>query len=263
MTVDKTYSIAVSGKGGVGKTNISALLIRQLSEKGRVLAIDADPDSNLPQALGVTVSKTVGDIRESVMDAAGDGTDSQKGLQTFRKGLDSLVKETDRFDLVVMGRSEGEGCYCAINHVLRQVIDTRMEGYDFTVIDCEAGLEHLSRRTTADVSLMIVVTDPTFYGLMAAKRIGEISEELLINFGKTIVVLNKVTEETRDYFDEMAGKNGLNVDAYIPYSSEITDIDASGGSVFDLPTKCETFKAVEELCRHIPMPHSAQHLEGN
>ena len=192
MTDNKTFSIAVSGKGGVGKTNISALLIRQLSEKGRVLAIDADPDSNLPQSLGVTVTKSVGDIRESVMNAAAQETESgKKGLRTFREGLDGLVEETDRFDLVVMGRSEGEGCYCAINHVLREVIDTRAKGYDFMVIDCEAGLEHLSRRTTADVSLMIVVTDPTFYGLMAARRIGEISKELLINFGKTIVVLSR------------------------------------------------------------------------
>ncbi|MDY6853625.1 MAG: AAA family ATPase [Thermodesulfobacteriota bacterium] len=263
MTIDKTFSIAVSGKGGVGKTNISALLIRKLSKNGSVMAIDADPDSNLAQALGVEVSKTIGDIRESVMDAAKDGTESQKGVQTFREGLYSLVEKTDRFDLVVMGRPEGEGCYCAINHVLRQVIDTRRKEYDFIVIDCEAGLEHLSRRTITNINLMILVTDPTYYGLTAARRICDISRDLIIKFDRTILVVNKTTEKTRDYLDEIVRENGLNVDAYIPYSFEITDMDVSGGSVFDLPMNCKAFRAVEELCSYILMPHPAKQLEGN
>jgi len=167
------------------------------------------------------------------------------------------VEETERFDLVVMGRPEGEGCYCAINHIIRQVIDTRAKGYDFTVIDCEAGLEHLSRRTTADLSLMIIVTDPTLYGLMAAKRIGEISRELLINFGQILMVANKITCETRDYFEKMARENGLEIDEYIPYAPEIANLDASGGSIFELPANSEAFITVEKLCRHIPMLHTS------
>ena len=249
--IGETFSIAVSGKGGVGKTNISAMLIRHLCEKGTVLAIDADPDSNLPQALGIMVSKTVGDIRESAVKKVAQNNLSGNEMQVFGQDLKELVEGTDRFDLVVMGRPEGEGCYCGINHIIRQMIDTRAEEYDFTVIDCEAGLEHLSRRTTNNISLLIVVTDPSYYGLMAAKSIEEMRRDLLINFGQTLLVANKVRDNIKDHIDKIAIENGLKIDAYIPYSTEIASLDATGGSVFELPLQSEAFIAVERLCKYI------------
>ena len=199
MQVNKGFTIAISGKGGVGKTNISALIIRHLSKEGTVLAIDADPDSNLPQALGVKFGKSVGDVREAIAETpsysrTGGAVDK---LKSFETALYQIIEEVHGFDLVVMGRSEGEGCYCAVNHVLRQVIDARASSYDFVVMDCEAGLEHLSRRTTRDVDLMIAVTDATRNGLITAKRVQEIAKELRVDFGDIVTVANRITEETK------------------------------------------------------------------
>jgi hypothetical protein len=149
----KGITIALSGKGGVGKTFISSMLVKRLSEHGSVLAIDADPDSNLPQALGVNVTKTVGQSREDIINAPMRSPVTNAKQEYLEQSIHQSIEEFPRFSIIVMGRSEGEGCYCAVNHVIRGVIDTRARGYDFTVIDCPAGLEHLSRRPTRDQEL--------------------------------------------------------------------------------------------------------------
>ena len=166
--------IAVSGKGGTGKTLVSSLLIKILSETGKdVLAIDADPDSNLPEALGVEVVKTVGDIREELKQETAEGK-IPAGMNKWDildyKIMESVV-ESPEFDLVVMGRPEGSGCYCAVNNMLRKIIETLSSNYDFIIIDTEAGLEHLSRRTTQNVNVMLIVTDISKRGFLTAQRI--------------------------------------------------------------------------------------------
>jgi len=150
-----------------------------------------------------------------------------------------------------MGRSEGEGCYCAINHVIRQVIDTRARGYDFTVVDCHAGLEHLSRRTTRDIDIMLVVTDPTKNGMQTAKRIIELSKELLIEFGAILVVANRVTGENKSRVDQMAQENGLEIAAYIPYEPLVAQFDLLGKPVTEIPEDSPAFIAIDEICKKI------------
>lgn len=250
--VNKGFTIAVSGKGGVGKTGISTLLIRGLSKRGYVLAIDADPDSNLPHALGITVKKSVGDIREAIMHAPARSPEAGHKGEAFHTALHEAVEEGDNnIDLLVMGRPEGEGCYCPVNNILRQVIDAKANSYDFTVIDCEAGLEHLSRRTTRDVDLMVAVSDPTWNGLLTAKRVQELAKELQVSFSDVMLVANKVTAETRPGLERMVQENGLEIAVYVPYDPEIALADALGKPIIELPEDSPASRAVAGLCDKI------------
>lgn len=249
--MNKGLTIAVSGKGGVGKTFLSAMLIRRFFEYGSVLAIDADPDSNLPEALGVTVAKNVGGAREAILNAPARSKVASSKQEALELALHEAIEEFPKFDVIVMGRSEGEGCYCAINHVIRQVIDTRARGYDFTVVDCHAGLEHLSRRTTRDIDIMLVVTDPTKNGMQTAKRIIELSKELLIEFGAILVVANRVTGENKSRVDQMAQENGLEIAAYIPYEPLVAQFDLLGKPVTEIPEDSPAFIAIDEICKKI------------
>ena len=174
-----TTTIALAGKGGVGKTTLAGLIIRYLSSKqtGPVLAIDADPSSNLNMVLGMDLDWTVGDIREDLLKQvqkslhqSGAAMGGLPGGVTKHDYLDyqirSSLEEGDLVDLIAMGRSEGQGCYCAVNHNLREVVDSISKNYQYVVIDNEAGLEHLSRRTTRDVQHLIIVSDPSQRGIV-------------------------------------------------------------------------------------------------
>jgi len=244
-------SIAVSGKGGVGKTFMSSMLVKRLSKYGTVLGIDADPDSNLPEALGVSVTRNVGEARESISNAPARSKVASAKEDYLKLSLHEAVEEFPEFDLIAMGRAEGEGCYCAVNHVIRQVIDSRARGYDFTVVDCHAGLEHLSRRTTRDVDVMLIVTDVTKNGMLTAKRIKELSEELSIEFGASLVIVNRVTEEIKPQAAQMAQQLGLDIAAYIPYEPLVAQYDLMGKAVTGIPSDSPASIAIDELCRKI------------
>jgi len=247
----KGFRIAISGKGGVGKTMLAALLVRNLSKVGSVLAIDADPDANLASALGVKVKKTVGQVREFIIEASPRslaGTDKASALEM---ALHDIVVETEGFDILVMGRSEGPGCYCAINNIVRQVIDYKANSYDFTVLDCEAGLEHLSRRTSQDMDLMIVVTEPTLNGILTARMVHELASELSISFLEIVVVANKVTPETKPAVERLAQENGLKIAAYIPYDPQVSRLDVLGEPIIKLPEAAPASQAVKDFCSWI------------
>ena len=247
----KRLSIAVSGKGGVGKTNLAALIIRTLSKVGSLLAIDADPDSNLPQALGVNVRNTIGNQREAIMYAPIRSETTLRKPQALEVALSDAIEEFADFDVVVMGRSEGEGCYCGVNNIIRQVIDFRSDSYNFTVIDCEAGLEHLSRRTTRDIDFLLLITGPTKNGILTAKRIKDLSQELAVNFGTVLVVANKVTSEVVEVLNNTAAENGLEVFASVPYDSMLAEFDIVGRPVMELSEDSPASLAVADLCNRI------------
>lgn len=242
--------IAVSGKGGVGKTLVAALLVKELVERkaGSVLAIDADPDANLAGALGVTVEKTIGDIREDISHGLPANVEKRTYLES--KAFEITV-ESDGFDLISMGRPEGSGCYCALNHMLREVIDTTTKAYDYTVIDAEAGLEHLSRRTTQNVDTMLVVTDASHRGLETAKRIKELAKELEIEFRGLKLVLNRVTEENKETLREEASKVDIPVIAEIPEDANVSKYDLSGKPLIELPGDSLACVAVKELAGNL------------
>ncbi|HIE33621.1 MAG TPA: ATP-binding protein [Candidatus Altiarchaeales archaeon] len=246
--------IAVSGKGGTGKTLISTLLIRYLSEEGirAILAIDADPDSNLAEALGVEFERTVGDIREEFMELnLPAGSERKKYLES--KAFEITV-ETDKFDLIVMGRPEGSGCYCAINHMLREIIDHTIEAYEFTVIDTEAGLEHLSRRTTQGVDIMVIVTDPSVKGFKTAERIKSLAENLELNFKRILLVVNRFDESNsnlRDILEKKARETGISEIHYIPEDPLVNEYDLQGKPVVDLPEDSKSYMAAKGLADSI------------
>ena len=246
--------IAVSGKGGTGKTLVSSLLIKSLTSTGKdILAIDADPDSNLPEALGVDVHKTVGDVREELKEDTAKGripTGMNKWDILDYKIMESII-ETPNFDLLVMGRPEGSGCYCAVNNMLRRIIENLSSNYDVIVIDTEAGLEHLSRRTTQNVDVMLVVTDKSKRGILTAQRIGQLAEELEIKFQELYLVLNRVNAENEEEILKKAKETGLEMVGVIYEDDEVTQYDIEGRPLVELPDESKTVKTVSGILSRI------------
>ena len=246
--------IAVSGKGGTGKTLVSSLLIKALSDTEKdILAIDADPDSNLPEALGVDVHKTVGDVREELKEDTAKGR-IPAGMNKWDildyKIMESII-ETPNFDLLVMGRPEGSGCYCAVNNMLRRIIENLSSNYDVIIIDTEAGLEHLSRRTTQNVDVMLVVTDKSKRGILTAQRIGQLADELEIKFQELYLVLNRVNTENEEEILKKAKETGLEMAGVIYEDDEVTQYDIEGRPLVELPDESNTVKAVSGILSRI------------
>ena len=242
--------IAISGKGGTGKTMFSTLLVKALSKKtNNLLVIDADPDSNLPETLGVSVETTIGDIREELKRRINEGNlPAGMTKQDFLMSkIYEIIVETNDFDLLVMGRPEGSGCYCSVNNWLRQIIDNLAKSYDYVVIDTEAGLEHLSRRTTQNVDVMIVVSDASKRGLGTAKRIKKLANELEIKFKEIYVVANKVNDENKTIVEENAKELGLNLIGKLPFNEEIAKYDLVGKPLYDIDENNEVYKIVENI----------------
>ena len=211
------HVFAVSGKGGTGKTVFSALLTRALIKKGTVLAIDADADSNLPEVLGAEVDGTVGDIREELLRKKSELPPTYTKDLWLEGKTHEILSENKGFDLLVMGRPEGPECYCMVNNLLRRIIDMLSQNYAYTVIDSEAGLEHISRRTTIGVQDMIVVADGSQQSFNTAARIKKLAEEFKARFNNLYLVVNRT--KTPDM--AKAEKTGLTVLGYIPYDPEI------------------------------------------
>ena len=232
---------------------VAALLIRRLSEMDRyeLLAIDADPDSNLPEALGVKVEKTIGDIREDLLEKR----DKMPPTMSWRSQLEydafGAMVETDKFDLIAMGRPEGKGCYCAANHVLREIIDSIAKNYDIVVIDAEAGLEHLSRRTTQDVDIMLIVTDPSKRGITTASRIKELAGEMEIKFKEIFIIVNRVTPDLESRIPEFTEGVDIEVIGTVPEDGEITEYDFKGRPLIELPPDSKALNAVNEIADKI------------
>lgn len=247
----KGGTIAIAGKGGVGKTCLSALLVRKLTQFGSVLAVDGDPDSNLPLALGVEVKKTLGDARESIANAPRHIRGMMTKEEYAKASLQESIEEFDKFDLVVMGRPEESGCYCFVNKLVRQLIDFRIGSYDFTVIDCHAGLEHLSRRTTKGVDFMIAVTEPTKNGILTAKRVVDLARDIAIDVGSIMVVANKVSSDIKPVVDKIAKENSLKIDAYIPFDDEMLHLQSLGRPVVDLSLDSPVSIAIDRLYEKI------------
>jgi CO dehydrogenase maturation factor len=238
-------TIAVAGKGGTGKTTVTAVIIDHLARLGvgNILAVDADPSTNLNLALGVDLDDTVGGEREALLEDILTGR-YNLGLekrQYFELKIHEALVEADAFDLMAMGRPEGPGCYCAPNHILRECIDTIAGAYDFVVIDNEAGLEHISRRTTRDVDLLLAISDPTVRGLIAAQRVFELVDELGTRIGQAHLLINRVPlDEVGEpvLVPELAAKVeelGLPLLGLLPQDPLVFDLDALGKPLVDLP----------------------------
>jgi len=231
--------IAVTGKGGTGKTAVTAMLIRYLvkssGKKYRILAIDADPDANLADALGVKVGKTIGDMREFMQQARYTTAPETDKQRLFESKLFEILIEEDGYDLLVMGKPEGSGCYCFVNNLLRGVMDKTVSDYDLTIIDTPAGLEHFSRKTIPDLDELIVVTDESRRGLTTAERIRDLAGEIELKFKDLYVIVNKVTEDRKDKVLQTAKDLNLKVIGTVPYDEKLAKFDLVGDPLMDLP----------------------------
>jgi len=238
-------TIAVSGKGGSGKTTIASMLVRILrerNERASILCVDADPNSCLAMALGVEPGMTVADIREQARAQPADGGGMDR-VRTFEYGLQQAVVEAGRFDLVTMGRPEGPSCYCAVNNLLRRILDELSSKYQFVVIDNEAGMEHLSRRTTNHVDLLCIVAEPTPVGLLTVRRISDLARKLPIVVRRTGVLWNK---NGADY-PRQEGLETLDVLASVPEDTLVLEASRRGEDVFALPGESPAFQAVQAM----------------
>ena len=225
--------IALAGKGGTGKTTIAALIVRALKEKkmGSVLAIDADPNSNLGEVLGVPATDSVGAILDNLSadpDKVPTGMAKERFIQLK---VQAAIQEEDGFDLLSMGKPEGPGCYCYVNNVLRGLMTALIKDYDYIVVDNEAGLEHLSRRTTRFADVLIVVSDASSIGLKSAKRIIELVNALKFKVNKSFLLINRFNKYLQK---DKIKETGLEHLGNLPLEPQIEQLSLLGKSVFDL-----------------------------
>jgi CO dehydrogenase maturation factor len=227
--------IAVAGKGGVGKTTVAALLVMRLLQRGchPVLAVDADPNTCLDSALGINVVKTVGGVREDARKFTQEqkvrGMDKKRFLEL--RIAESLV-ESDDFDLIAMGRSEGPGCYCYANNVLKAVLNTMVSKYPYVILDNEAGMENLSRRIVNKVSLLVIVTDPTTRGFETVRRLHKLSGEMEIAYDKLAIVVNRLRrKELPSAADELRRATGADLIVGLPEDEDIFAISEQSGNL--------------------------------
>ncbi|RLG22581.1 ATP-binding protein [Methanosarcinales archaeon] len=241
-------TIAVTGKGGTGKTVVAGMLVRYFVSKGMtVLAIDADPDSNLADVLGVDVEKTVGDMREFMLEKRDTmPPDSNKEAIFEAKIYEVMVEE--EYDLLVMGRPDGPGCYCYVNNLLRGIMDRIMHNYDVVVIDTSAGLEHISRKLIRDVDYVLVVADASKRGVKTAQRIRELSSKLDIGIGKLYLILNKVNESNKDTMMEEAEEIKIDVIGIIPFDSQLAELDLKGEPIH---THLNSYEVVSQIAERL------------
>ncbi len=254
------FTVALAGKGGTGKTSIAGLTVRYIVENRRkpVLAVDADSNNCLNEALGVEVHATIGSLREDALASVRGGGDRPGGMTTeqlFDYQVQQSIVEATGFDLMVMGRPEGPGCYCAANNIIRKYSDKLSDQYPYVVIDNEAGMEHLSRRTTHAVDVLLMVSDPTVRGVKTAARINRLVDELDLDVKRRVLIINRIAGEEGDELSGLAREEGLDVAGLVPQDELVFRNDLKGGSVFDLPAdESAAVRAVFRILEGVGIP---------
>ena len=251
-----TQTIAVAGKGGVGKTTICGMMIDRLckQKKGPILVVDADANSNLNEVLGVEVETTLGAIREEMAQAELKNTipgGMSKQDYAEMKFSDALVEEAD-FDMLVMGRTQGKGCYCYVNGVLKAQVDKYVGNYRYVVIDNEAGLEHISRGTLPHVDTMLLISDCSRRGIQAVARIAEMVEELELKPERMLLIVNRAPGgELNAGVREEIEKHGLKLAGVLPQDDLVYEYDCDGKPSSKIPesagVKVALHKIMEDL----------------
>jgi len=250
-----TITIALAGKGGTGKTTVAALMIRSLVRRneGPILAIDADPAANLHMALGMPMPSTVGEIREKMaaMNISGGLGVTMSRQDYLDLEVRMALEEGQEIDLIAMGRPEGPGCYCAFNNMLRQVIDSMSQPYKFVIMDNEAGMEHISRRTTRDVDVLLLITDPTLRGVRTAADMATLSDTLDVDIKRKFLVVNRVMGEIPEPLQKAIDALGLDVIVHIKSDENVNRLDALGEPLATLDKDSAAYQAVEEMTTRV------------
>ncbi|MBI1747222.1 MAG: AAA family ATPase [Acidobacteria bacterium] len=250
-----SWTLSITGKGGVGKTTLAALAVRWLTEHGPkpILAVDADPNTCLDALLGVKAPRTVGGVREEAKQLAQSQSANGMGKAEL---LDMKIQETlveaAQFDLIAMGRPEGPGCYCYANNVLRSVLARIANQYPAVIIDNEAGLENLSRRTVQRSDWLVFVTDASARGLATARRLYDMALELAISAQAMGVVINRMRDgECLDRAQRLFEDTPVALLGGLPDDAEVAARDAAGQSVFGLSVENAVYTAGKQIFRRI------------
>ncbi len=246
MAKKQGYTIAMAGKGGTGKTTLAGLLVRFLLEQDMtpILAVDADSNTNLNEVLGLTVEETLGEAREMMKKDVPVGM--TKDIFMEMKVEQSLV-EANGFDLIVMGRPEGPGCYCAANNLLSKFIERLMGNYPYLVVDNEAGMEHFSRLTTKAIDLLLVVSDPSRRGILSARRIYDLVDELGIRVGRKFLLVNQYRDKLESLVAKQTEIFDPNSVSTIPEDDLIYQFDLEGKPTVQLPPESVALQAANEI----------------
>ncbi len=248
-----SFSIAVAGKGGSGKTSIASLIIRYLKKNGAgpVLAVDADPNANLGESLGLSVNQTVGSMLD---DFQRDKINIPPGMtkETYLDyKLNEVLVESKGLDLVTMGRGEGPECYCYPNLMLRKFTDNLANNYAYVIMDNEAGMEHLSRRTTQNVDELFIISNHSVKGVRAAARIRDLANELKLMVKRQSVIINFAPAKLDPVITEELARLGIEPITTIPLDEEVYDYDLKLKPLLDLPDTSQAVIAVNELMANI------------
>lgn len=250
------YKIAVAGKGGTGKTTLTGLLIDYLVKKGKgpILAVDADANANLNEVLGVDIEESIGEIREDVSQRSLDNNFPGGMLKAeyLKYKLSTAVTEGDGYDMIVMGRSQGTGCYCYVNGVLKTQIDSLSGNYEYLVIDNEAGMEHLSRKVVEDIDTLFLISDCSRRGIQAVGRIRRLVDELKLKVGQIFLIVNRAPEgKINEGTMEEINNQGLELLGVVPMDQMVYEYDTSGKPLVELPEDSLSKKALNDILSKI------------
>lgn len=245
-----TWTVAVAGKGGTGKTTVAALLVKELLGRGKkpVLAVDSDPDANLSSGLGLEVHKTVGQVQQewlSSLDKIPTGMSKQQYLLTT---LNAALSEGRDVDLLTMGRPEGPGCYCSANAVLRDFVSKLQPNYPAVVVDNEAGMEHISRRTVENVDMLLMIAEATPTGMRTVSRLIELTRELEVNFPRIGLVINRANgDNLHPKISESIESTGVELLGAVPGDPNVEEFAMEEKSLLELPDDSPAVAAIQKL----------------
>ena len=237
---DVAITIAISGKGGSGKTTLAAMIIRILMGQPAkaILAVDADPNSCLGLTMGAEVTGAIADIREKALRSQ-PSSGGMDRLRSFEYDIQQAITEVNGFDLLTMGRPEGPDCYCAVNNLLRKFLDKLSSAYSFVVIDNEAGMEHLSRRTTNNIDLLCIAAESTPIGAITTRRIFELAKQLPISVKQIGVIWNR-SENIKEL-------DGIETLGCVPYDKAVFETSMQGKTIFEFEDNSPAFLAVRKI----------------
>ena len=248
-----SFNIAVAGKGGTGKTSIASLVIRYLMKNGSgpILAIDADPNANLGESLGLTIEQTVGLVLDAFQKDKINIPPGMNKQNYLDYKLNEIIMESKGLDLVTMGRGEGPECYCSPNLVLKKFVDSLAENYAYTIMDNEAGMEHLSRRTTQNINGLLIISDHSVKGIRTVARIRDLVSELKLVVKRQIVIINFVPTKLDPLVTEELDRLGIDPVITIPLDEEVYEYDLKLKSLLDLPDTSKAVRAVNTLMTNL------------
>ncbi|RDV84866.1 AAA family ATPase [Ammonifex thiophilus] len=243
--------LAVAGKGGTGKTTFVALTVKHLLAAGKrpILAVDADPNANLAQALGMEPPPSIASIMQAVAEDREQIPPGMSKDQFVAYRLHQSLEEGKDVDLLVMGGPEGPGCYCYVNHLLRTQLKKMAANYPYVVMDNEAGLEHLSRRTTQNVDFFFIISDATVKGVRSAARISELARSLKLQVGQEYLVINRVRPGDLDVLLPEVEKAGLTLAGTVPADPLVAEYDLYCRPLLELPDEAPAVQAVKEILK--------------